>query len=123
MQLTVVNFPGNGQLPHMGSHNELVPRRWEAPGRVPPKGDETILEKGAGKNVPVGAGNMQDRHKIKANFKKLKTDRFDRFLMAVGDAIYFSRENDEPPSSPKKLAEWRKNLAEEPQCTEQTPIL
>ena len=35
------------------------------------------------------------------------------------DAIYFSTAKEEPPTSPKKLAEWRQNLAEEPNAPEE----
>jgi len=115
---TVVNFPETGNYHIWVRTMNWVPGEWEAPGRFHLKVDETILEKELGKRSGWGweyAGSAQ----IKANLEKIELIDLTGFNGRC-DAIYFSRENDEPPSSPKKLAEWRKNLAEEPNVPEQS---
>jgi len=115
---TVVNFQETGSYFIWIRTINWVPGEWEAPGRFQLKVGDTLLEKELGKRSGWGweyVGSVQ----ITANLEKIELIDLTGFNGRC-DAIYFSMENEEPPSSPKKLAEFRKNLAEEPNMPEQS---
>jgi len=114
---TVINFPKTGDYHIWVRTMNWVPGEWEAPGRFQLKVGDKAFEKVLGKLSGWG-WEYVDSLKIDSKSAQLELIDLTGFNGRC-DAIYFSTSNEEPPSSPKKLAEWRKNLAEEPNAPEQ----
>lgn len=115
---TQIHFPKSGNYHIWVRTMNWVPGEWEAPGRFQLKVDDTVMERELGKRSGWGWEYVGETKIDKKKIAKLELIDLTGFNGRC-DAIYFSGTKEEPPSSPKKLAEWRKNLAEEPNAPEQ----
>ena len=109
---TKVRFETNGEYHVWVRTKNWVPGDWEAPGRFQLSIDGQILDKALGTRSGWG-WEYVDKISVsdgEINLELVDLTGFDGRC----DAIYFSINNEEPLSSPKKLAEWRKGIKSEP---------
>ncbi|MEO1010870.1 MAG: FAD-dependent oxidoreductase, partial [Bacteroidota bacterium] len=90
-----------------------VPGEWEAPGRFQLKINGKVLETTLGLRPGwgweyVGEATIDPTKSVPLELIDLTG------FNGRCDAIYFSTQKNKPPSSPKKLAEWRKQITAEP---------
>ncbi len=111
--VTQVLFPKTGDYHIWVRTMNWVPGEWEAPGRFQLKIDNAILQKELGKRSGWGWEYVGETKISKKKITQLELIDLTGFNGRC-DAIYFSTSKKDPPSSPKKLAEWRKNITEEP---------
>ncbi|MFC4094883.1 FAD-dependent oxidoreductase [Euzebyella saccharophila] len=114
---TVVNFPETSTYHIWVRTMNWVPGEWEAPGRFQLKVGDTDFEKVLGKRSGWG-WEYVGATEISTKFEKVELIDLTGFNGRC-DAIYFSAKNEEPPSSPKKLASWRMTIAQEPNAPKQ----
>ncbi|TMM53422.1 FAD-dependent oxidoreductase [Maribacter algarum] len=110
--ITKVRFESDGEYHVWVRTKNWVPGDWEAPGRFQLKIDGKPLKKILGQRSGWGWEYVD---KIKVSEKEIDMELVDLTgFDGRCDAIYFSTKKEEPPSSTKKLAEWRKKTKSEP---------
>ncbi|TMU57342.1 FAD-dependent oxidoreductase [Flagellimonas algicola] len=115
---TMVRFNSNGEYHIWVRTKNWVPGKWEAPGRFKLKINDRYLDKTLGLRSGWGWEYVD---KISVNSKKVNLELVDLTgFDGRCDAIYFSTTKEEPPSSSKNLAEWRKKVKAEPNSPPQT---
>jgi hypothetical protein len=110
---TRVNFPKPGEYQVWVRTMNWVPGDWEAPGRFQLKVNDKVLDTTLGLRNGWGwthAGKTKIGQGKTAELELIDLTGFNGRC----DAIYFTLSDEKPPSSPKKLAEWRTKLAQEP---------
>jgi len=110
---TEVKFEKPGQYHIWVRTMNWVPGNWEAPGKFQLKVNGTLIEKELGLRSGwgweyVGEAKIDDKNPTPLELVDLTG------FNGRCDAIYFSSEKTDPPSSPKKLAEWRTKITAEP---------
>ena len=114
---TTVNFPKKGGYHVWVRTMNWVPGDWEAPGRFQLKVGKKVLDKTLGLRSGWG---WQYVGQITLEAKAAQIELIDLTgFNGRCDAIYFSTQKTEPPSSSKKLAEWRAVMAQEPNAPKQ----
>ncbi|MRI00142.1 FAD-dependent oxidoreductase [Kriegella sp. EG-1] len=115
---THVKFDTNGAYHVWVRTKNWVPGKWEAPGRFQLKINNRLLDKTLGLRTGWGWEYVD---KINITNKEIALELVDLtgFDGRV-DAIYFSTSDVAPPSSGKKLADWRKKIKAEPNAPEIT---
>ncbi len=109
---TKVKFESNGEYHVWVRTKNWVPGNWEAPGRFQLKVDGNTLDKMLGLRSGWGWEYVD---KISVTDHQIDVALVDvTGFDGRCDAIYFSTKNEEPPSSSKKLTEWRKRVKSEP---------
>ena len=109
---TKVRFESNGEYYVWVRTKNWVPGKWEAPGRFQLKIDGELVDKTLGLRSGWG-WEYVDKISVFENQIDLELVDLTGFDGRC-DAIYFSTKNEEPPSSSKKLADWRKKVKSEP---------
>tara|TARA_R110000868_G_scaffold1647_4_gene13294 strand:+ start:19249 stop:21045 length:1797 start_codon:yes stop_codon:yes gene_type:complete len=115
---TEVKFAKNGNYNIWVRTVNWVPGNWQAPGQFKLKINGTLMDKPLGLRSGwgweyVGKTAVQNRS---LHVELVDLTGFDGRC----DAIYFSKSEIEPPSSGKKLAEWRKTVTVERNTPEKT---
>ncbi|MDO6604545.1 FAD-dependent oxidoreductase [Arenibacter palladensis] len=116
---TKVSFDKPGQYHIWVRTMNWAPGDWEAPGRFKLKVANEVLEKTLGQRSGwgweyVGLAKIDKAKKVPLELIDLTG------FNGRCDAIYFSTTKEEPPASPKKLAEWRKTVKSETNGPEET---
>ena len=109
---TQVSFEKSGQYHIWVRTMNWAPGEWDAPGRFNLKIDDRMLEKTLGLRSGWGweyVGEAKIGKNKSAHIALVDLTGFNGRC----DAIYFSTSDEKPPSSPKKLAEWRKTVKAE----------
>lgn len=116
--ITKVKFKSDGKYHIWVRTMNWVPGNWDAPGRFQLKANKQLISKELGLRSGWGWEYVDEVAIIN---KELELELVDLtgFNGRV-DAIYFSTTKEEPPSSPKKLAVWRKTIKAEPNTPAQT---
>ncbi len=115
---TNVKFNSNGEYHVWVRTKNWVPGKWEAPGKFQLKVDGKLIDKTLGLRSGWGWEYVD---KISVSNKEADVELVDLTgFDGRCDAIYFSASDKEPPSSAKKLAEWRKKVKSEPNAPPQT---
>ncbi|CAM4217085.1 FAD-dependent oxidoreductase [Zobellia roscoffensis] len=115
---TKVNFNKSGSYHIWVRTMNWVPGEWEAPGKFQLKVNEVVLDTVLGTRSGWGwqyAGETKINKKNETHIELVDLTGFNGRC----DAIYFSTKKTTPPSSPKKLASWRQELAAEPNAPEE----
>lgn len=110
---TQVTFDKSGQYHIWVRTMNWAPGDWQAPGKFKLKVDGAVLDPTLGLRSGWGweaVGTVKVNRKKAVQLELVDLTGFNGRC----DAIYFSTSDEEPPSSPKKLAEWRKNITAEP---------
>ncbi|MGB5434513.1 MAG: FAD-dependent oxidoreductase [Maribacter sp.] len=110
--MTKVKFETVGKYHVWVRTKNWVPGNWEAPGRFQLKVNSQLIDKTLGLRSGWG-WEYVDNINVTAHEIQLELIDLTGFNGRV-DAIYFSTKNEEPPSSSKKLASWRKTIKSEP---------
>lgn len=109
---TKVRFESNGEYHVWVRTKNWVPGEWAAPGRFQLKIDNKTIDKTLGLRSGWGWEYVD---KVPVSNKEVDLELVDLTgFDGRCDAIYFSTSDKEPPSSSKKLAEWRKLMKAEP---------
>lgn len=109
---TKVKFESDGKYYVWVRTKNWVPGKWVAPGRFQLKIDNKTIDKTLGLRSGWG---WEFVDMIPVSNKEVDIELIDLTgFDGRCDAIYFSTSDTEPPSSPKKLAEWRKKVKSEP---------
>ena len=110
---TEVTFEKGGQYHIWVRTMNWAPGEWDAPGRFSLKVGDMAFDKTLGLRSGWG-WEYVGKTKIGKD-KSVALELIDLTgFNGRCDAIYFSTSDKEPPSSPKKLAEWRKTITAEP---------
>lgn len=109
---TKIKFNADGRYHVWVRTMNWVPGNWDAPGRFQLKANNDLLHEKLGLRSGWGWEYVDE---VSILNKELELELVDLtgFNGRV-DAIYFSTTKEEPPSSPKKLAAWRKTIKAEP---------
>lgn len=115
---TTVKFESDGEYHIWVRTKNWVPGEWEAPGRFQLKVNGSLIDRVLGLRTGWGweyvdTISVEDKS---INLELVDLTGFDGRC----DAIYFSTSKEEPPSSFKKLDEWRKSVKSEPNAPPQT---
>jgi len=113
---TIVNFPKTGDYHIWVRTMNWVPGQWEAPGRFQLKVGDSTIETVLGQRSGWGWEYVGST-KIEMTEEQVELIDLTGFNGRC-DAIYFSTRMEEPPTSQKKLVEWRTKLAQEPNAPE-----
>ncbi|EAR02297.1 FAD-dependent oxidoreductase [Maribacter sp. HTCC2170] len=109
---TKVKFNSNEKYHVWVRTKNWVPGNWEAPGRFQLKVNNTLISKELGLRSGWG-WEYVDFISVDNDTTELQLVDLTGFDGRV-DAIYFSTKKQEPPSDPKNLAIWRRNVKSEP---------
>jgi hypothetical protein len=115
---TQVNFTENGNYKVWLRTKNWIPGEWEAPGKFQIKVNEKVLENTLGLRSGWG---WEFAGAVEINGKNNTVELVDLTgFNGRCDAIYFTTSANEPPSSMKKLATWRKTVVMEPLAPTET---
>ncbi|WP_149274241.1 FAD-dependent oxidoreductase [Pareuzebyella sediminis] len=114
---TTVRFPEKGTYHIWVRTMNWAPGTWQAPGRFRLKIDDRSFEKQLGQRSGWGWEYVGAKE-IQHNTVVLSLVDLTGFNGRC-DAIYFSVEKEAPPASPQKVADWRMQLAQEPNAPEE----
>lgn len=109
---TKTNFPKKGNYHVWVRTMNWAPGNWEAPGKFQLKVDGNIMDKELGLRSGWGWEyvGITEVNKKSPRLELIDLTGFNGRC----DAIYFSSTKNDPPNSGKKLEEWRKMIAAEP---------